>query len=207
MKQRTLRAAGLALSVMAGGLALIGEASAHDSHGGKPMTEPGYEWGGHGMMPPWAGMWHGQGSCAPLIYGPCQSPTDTGWYHHQHQQQRHGQHHRQHMGPDMMGQGHMAPPDRPMPEGMMGPMMGPGARTMPGGAFHMGEPLASDLTIEQVKHVLGHRLAWLGLDRLKVGEVNERDQDVIIAEVVTEDGSLVQRLEVDRHTGWSRPVE
>jgi hypothetical protein len=204
MKQRMLRAAGLALSLMTAGLAFIGEASAHDSHGGRPMMDPGYQWGGHGMMPPWAGMWHGQGA---MTYDPCQSPTGYGWYHHQHQQWRHGQHHRRHMGPDMMRRGHMTSLDRLMPEGMMGPMRGPGARTMPGGAFHMGSPLAEDLTVEQVKHVLGHRLAWLGLDRLKVGEVVEQDQDIIIAEIVTGDGSLVQRLEVDRHTGWSRSVE
>ncbi len=71
----------------------------------------------------------------------------------------------------------------------------------------MDARIADNHTIEQVEHSLGHRLEWLGFTRLKGGEVNERDQEVIIAEIVTEDGSLVQRLEVDRHTGWSRPVE
>ncbi len=51
----------------------------------------------------------------------------------------------------------------------------------------MGARLAGNLTIEQVEHSLGHRLEWLGFTRLKVGEVNEQDQDVIIAEIVTED--------------------
>jgi len=71
----------------------------------------------------------------------------------------------------------------------------------------MGSPLADDLKFEQVKHILGHRLERPGLTRLKVGEVTEQDDDVIIADIVTEDGALVQRLEVDWHFGWSRPVE
>jgi hypothetical protein len=35
--------------------------------------------------------------------------------------------------------------------------------------------------------------------RLKVGEVKEKD--TITAEIVTADGSLVQRFKIDRHTG------
>ena len=43
--------------------------------------------------------------------------------------------------------------------------------------------------------------------RLKVGEVKEADDDTIVAEIVTQDGSLVQRLKVDRHTGQMQQVE
>ena len=95
------------------------------------------------------------------------------------------------MGPGMMGQG----------------MMGPGSRTMPGDAFGMASPFAEDLTAEQAEHILRRRLQRLGLTRLRLGEVTQRDDDVIVAEIVTEDGTLVQRLEVDRHFGWSRPKE
>jgi hypothetical protein len=40
-----------------------------------------------------------------------------------------------------------------------------------------------------------------------VGEVKEADDDRIIADITTVDGSLVQRFEVDRHTGTMRDVE
>ncbi len=211
MSQRILCKAALAISALAAGLAFMNGASAHESHGAGPMSVPGYEWGGHGMMPPRAGMWPGHG---PMAYEPCPSPEGYGSPYR-------GQQYRRHMGPGMMGGGMMGP--GMMGPGMMGPgtmgggmmgggmmgggMMGPGARTMPGDAFDMGSPLANDLTVEQVKHILGHRLQRLGLTRLKVGEVTEQDDDVIVAEIVTEDGSLVQRLEVDRHFGWSHPVE
>ena len=32
----------------------------------------------------------------------------------------------------------------------------------------------------------------------------EKDEDTIVAEIVTNDGSLVDRIEVDRHTGRMR---
>jgi hypothetical protein len=54
--------------------------------------------------------------------------------------------------------------------------------------------------------MLGHRLAWQGNENLKVGEVAEKDEDTITAEIVTQDDSLVQRLEVNRHTGWMQPA-
>jgi hypothetical protein len=31
-----------------------------------------------------------------------------------------------------------------------------------------------------------------------------KDDDTIVAEIVTQDGSLVQTFEVDRHTGWMK---
>ncbi len=34
-----------------------------------------------------------------------------------------------------------------------------------------------------------------------------RDDDKIVADITTADGSLVQRLEVDRHTGQMRDIE
>ena len=121
------------------------------------------------------------------------------------------------MGPGMMGQGMMGP-------GMMGPgMMGPGMMgqqpgqgmgmgqgpgfgmgTGPGGQFAM--PLAKDLSVDEARHILEHRLAWHGNERLKVGTVEEKDADTIVAEIVTAEGSVVQRLEIDRHTGWTRPA-
>ena len=48
-------------------------------------------------------------------------------------------------------------------------------------------------------------LTWRGNPRLKVGEVKEKDANTITADVVTKDNSLVQRFDVDRHTGFFRP--
>jgi hypothetical protein len=94
------------------------------------------------------------------------------------------------MGPGMMGPGMMGP-------GMMGPgMMGPGG---------MGY-VPRDLSVDEVRHMLEHRLDWQRNPNLKLGKVEEKDADSIIAEIVTTDGSLVHRLQVDRHTGWAQPA-
>ena len=103
------------------------------------------------------------------------------------------------MGAGMGGQGMLAP-------GMMGPgMMGPGFGMGPGlgGQFVARQ----DLTADDVRHFLQHRLEMQGNARLTVGEVTEADDDKIVAEITTVDGSLVQRFEVDRHTGQMQQVE
>ena len=54
---------------------------------------------------------------------------------------------------------------------------------------------------------LERSLAWHGNKRVKLGEVTEADDDTIVAEIVTQDGSLVQRFKVDRHTGFMQQAE
>jgi hypothetical protein len=108
------------------------------------------------------------------------------------------------MGPGMMGQG--------MGPGMMGQGMGPSMMGQSTGPGMMGQGMGSpsggtaqyrdrDLTVDEVKSILEHRLEHNGNERLRVGKVEEKDDDVIIAEVETVDGSLVERYAVDRHTG------
>lgn len=129
--------------------------------------------------------------------------------------QTYGWHHGWHMGPMMgpgMGQGQMGPG---MGQGMMGPgmrqdrmgsgMMGPGMRQDQMGRGMM-QPLREDLTAKDVKHMMEHRLAWSGNPNVKVGKVEEQDDDTIIAEIVTQEGSLVERMKVDRHTGMMQPM-
>ncbi len=139
------------------------------------------------------------------------------------------------MAPGMSGQGMMAPQGMMLPgmgsQGMMGPgMMGPGTfgqgmmgsemmepgmggQGMMGPGFGKGPGLDSqvvpskDLTADDVRHFFEHRLEMHGNKRLKVGEVKEADDDKIVASITTVDGSLVQRLEVDRHTGKMQHVE
>jgi hypothetical protein len=104
------------------------------------------------------------------------------------------------MGHGMMGQG-MAP--GMMGHGMMGQGTAPG---MMGRGSTMMPSLRQDLSVDDVKHMMEHRLAWDGNPNVKVGKVEQKDDDTIVAEIVTQDGSIVDRLEVDRHTGQVRRV-
>jgi hypothetical protein len=57
------------------------------------------------------------------------------------------------------------------------------------------------LSTDDVRGFFERYLASLGNARLKVGHVEELDQDTITAEIVTVDDSLVERFTVDRRTG------
>jgi hypothetical protein len=73
---------------------------------------------------------------------------------------------------------------------------------MPGGGY--GIRAERELDVSSVTKVLAGKLAWTGNTRLKVGKVEEKDDDTIIAEIVTLDGSLVDRLAVHRRSGAMR---
>lgn len=94
-----------------------------------------------------------------------------------------------------------------MGPGMMGPgMMGPG---MMGGPGHHGwgnYQFPTNPSVADVKAYLERWVAAMGNSRLKVGTVKEKDANTIVGEIVTVDGSLVQRYEVDRQSGVYRPV-
>ena len=93
--------------------------------------------------------------------------------------------------------------------GMMGHMgsgmMGYGAGGQGGCPFHQAA-FTEELTVESVTKFLEQRLSHMGNERLKVGEVTTKDDETIVAEIVTVDGSLVQKLEFDRDTGRQHPV-
>lgn len=74
--------------------------------------------------------------------------------------------------------------------------MGPGWGLQDGGPG--APPLPRDLSAGDVEHMLAHQLGWSGNPNPKLGAVEERDADTIVADIVTKDGSLVQRLEIDR---------
>ena len=65
----------------------------------------------------------------------------------------------------------------------------------------------TELKTDDVKKMMESRLAFMRNPNLKVGKVAEKDKDTISAEIVTKDGSLVRGFEVNRHTGWMRPVK
>lgn len=162
------------------GLIFSGGSQAHD-----PQAQ--------GHMGPGYGMGHGYG------YGMAPDP-------------------RYHMGPGMRGPGYGMGHGYHMGQGMMEPRyhMGPGQRMGPGmmgPGYGMGpgyeryQALPRDLTTDDVRHMLGHQLEWQGNPNLKLGTVEEKDEDTIVAEIVTNDGSLVDRLAVDRHTGQMRRAQ
>ncbi len=106
--------------------------------------------------------------------------------------------------PDMMGQG--------TGPGMICHSMGPGmmrhgmgAGTMRHGMGPGRGPCAgasdAEVSVESVRADLEKHLTLMGNPRLKVGRVEAEGENVIVAEVVTVDDSLVNRFEIDRATG------
>ncbi len=108
---------------------------------------------------------------------------------------------RGHMGHMGSGMGHMGSGMGHMGSGMMG--YGAGGH---GGCPYNKVAFDKELTVESVTKFLERRLSHMGNDRLKVGEVKAKDDNTIVAEIVTVDDSLVQRIEFDRRTGGHRPV-
>ena len=115
------------------------------------------------------------------------------------------------MGPGMMGSGYGMGPGMMgsaygMYPGIMGRAYGMGPWAMYRGYSLGMQPLRRDLSADDVRHIMQHRLQWGGNPHIKVGKVEEKDDDTIIAEIVTQDGSLVDKLAVNRHTGMMQPV-
>lgn len=70
----------------------------------------------------------------------------------------------------------------------------------------MMQPSVDPLSTDDVRLMMEQRLAWQGNPNIKLGEIEEADNNRITAEIVTQDGSLVQKLEIDRQTGYIMPV-
>ena len=61
-----------------------------------------------------------------------------------------------------------------------------------------------DLTADEAKTLVEAKLIMHGNDRLKAGQVIEKDSDTFLVDIVTVDNSLVRQLEVDRDKGLPR---
>jgi hypothetical protein len=122
------------------------------------------------------------------------------------------------MGPGMMGHGMMG--QGMMGSGMMGSGMMPG---MMSGMMHQGmhdgpmggpagaqgfvmHPAPVQLGVADVTYNLERLLEARGNPHLKLGKVEEKDATTIIGEIVTTDGSLAERYEIDRRSGLARMV-
>jgi len=112
-------------------------------------------------------------------------------------------------GPGMMGPGMMGGNNGYGP-GMMGPgMMGWGNGYGPGaGAWGPQQQANLNLSVDQVRNNMTLWLKNTGNPRLKLGKVAEKDADTITADVVTVDkDALVQRYEINRHSGFFQPLQ
>ena len=109
------------------------------------------------------------------------------------------------MGPGMMGPGY----GYPMGPGMMGPgygyPMGPG---MMGPGYGYGpqyQQPQKPMTKKDAETLVQNFLKSTGNPNLKLGEIKDEGSTFEVA-IVTKDNSLVDRILVDKRTGWMRSV-
>ncbi len=111
------------------------------------------------------------------------------------------------MGGGMMGPGGAYGGPRGFGPGMMGPGHGHGPGFGFGPCAQQAAASGEDVSVDDVTQRMERWLAIQGNDRLKLGKVEAVDDDTITAEIVTVDGSLVQKFTIDRNTGWTRPAK
>lgn len=100
------------------------------------------------------------------------------------------------MGPGMMGRGDGMGP------GMMGPQGGSQYGPQSGPQYQQPSRAMEE---KDVKLMLENYLKSTRNPNLKLGKIQEKDS-VFEAEILTKDGSLVDKIAVDKATGWMRSV-
>ncbi|PZX41932.1 hypothetical protein LY56_02223 [Roseinatronobacter thiooxidans] len=103
----------------------------------------------------------------------------------------------------MRGQGDM--PMGRMMRGQHGAMGGHGLG--PDALYGMPQGAVTEMTPARVAAFLSHLLERHANPRLELGEVAEAEDGSITAEIVTIDGSLVQRLSFNRYPGLFRQID
>ena len=107
-----------------------------------------------------------------------------------------GMMHRGMMGPGMMGRSMMG-------YGMMGPgMMGPGQGMAP--QYVPGQQ--KQLTEKDVKGILENYLKSTKNPNLKLGKIRDKGNGFVADIVTKKEGALVDKIFVDKSTGWMRSV-
>lgn len=92
---------------------------------------------------------------------------------------------------------------------MMGMRAGADMQGMMGGPgllYGMPHGATEEMTPESVRTFLEKRLEWHANPRLKIGKIAKASDGSITAEIVTVDGSLVQKLAFNRHPGLVRQL-
>ena len=116
-------------------------------------------------------------------------------------------------GRGMMGRGMPQAGMMGMDGMQMGPMMrGPQGRMGghalgPGMIYGMPHDAPKEMTPTRVEAFLTHMLERHGNPRLEIGAIAEGEDGSIVAEIVTVDGSLVQRLAFNRYPGLFRQID
>jgi hypothetical protein len=105
------------------------------------------------------------------------------------------------MGPGMMGRGMMGP-GAGMGPSMMGPGYGSGYGFQYGPRYQQRqEPLKEKDAREMVENYLRSTRN----PNLKMGEITDKEK-YFEAEILTNDGSLADKIAVDKTTGWMRSI-
>lgn len=91
-----------------------------------------------------------------------------------------------------------------MGPGMMG---GPGAMGAAQNCPRFQAATGQEVTVDSIKAFFEQRLAMHNNPNLKVGAVTQKDDKTIVADIVTKDGSLVNRIAVDKATGRHFPTQ
>lgn len=97
----------------------------------------------------------------------------------------------------------------PLMQMMMGMRAGADMQGMMGGPgllYGMPHGTAEEMTPESVRTFLEKRLEWHANPRLKIGDIATADDGSVTAEIVTVDGSLVQKLAFNRYPGLVRQI-
>jgi hypothetical protein len=104
------------------------------------------------------------------------------------------------MGPGMMGQGYG--PGYGMGPGMMGPGYGYGQQYGPqyGRQYQQSQ---NPIDKNQAKQEVENYLSSMRNPNLKLGKIEEKGNGYQV-DIVTKDGSLVDKILVDKNTGWMR---
>tara|TARA_R110002020_G_scaffold402013_1_gene612206 strand:- start:6540 stop:7091 length:552 start_codon:yes stop_codon:yes gene_type:complete len=102
----------------------------------------------------------------------------------------------------MMGQGGMPG----MMQGMAGGSASPGMMGSVNVLFGIPSGTQDEMTEDRVRALLERQLDTLGNPRLKLGGIGTASDGSITAEIVTVDGSLVQKLAFNRYPGLVRQI-
>jgi len=159
----------------------------------KSQMGPGMMGRGYGMGPGMMGRGYGQQQQGDWNYCPyCGTPQGPG--------PGYG------MGQGMMGPGYGRGP------GMMGPgMMGPGYGMGPGmmgpgyGYGPQYQQPQKPLEEKDAKEILETYLKSTRNPNLKLGTIEDKGS-VFEAKILTKDGSLADKIAVDKYTGWIRSI-
>ena len=103
------------------------------------------------------------------------------------------------MGPGMMGYGYGMGP------GMMGYGYGTGQGVGPGYQNPAYRQPKTPIDKDGAKKMLGNYIQFTRNPNLKLGKLEDKG-DAFEAEIVTKNGSLVDRIDIDKKTGWMRSV-